>query len=183
MDPIENDKKNDIDHWLDEALHQYGKIEPRVGLEGRVLTGLQFERTRATAPSRWWWAAGIAAAFVAITVAVWIWQSGHQARRANTAGITTPRQELATTRPESHPARRVVTHEPVRQPMVNVTVAATPKREQFPSPRPLSEQEKLLISYVARDPEKAALVAQARDEALARDRQEEATWAAKSDTE
>jgi hypothetical protein len=56
-------------------------------------------------------------------------------------------------------------------------VAATPKLDQFPSPRPLSEQEQILMSYVARYPENAALVAQAQAEE--REREEEAAEAAK----
>jgi hypothetical protein len=41
-------------------------------------------------------------------------------------------------------------------------VASEPKLDVFPSPLPLSEQEKLLAIYVGQDPEHAALVAQAR---------------------
>jgi hypothetical protein len=51
---------------------------------------------------------------------------------------------------------------------------STPKLAQFPSPQPLSEQERILASYVAKYPEQAALVAQARAQALQQDREEEA---------
>jgi hypothetical protein len=44
-----------------------------------------------------------------------------------------------------------------------------PKLDQFPSPQPLSEQEKILAAYVAKYPEDALLLAQARAEALRRD--------------
>ena len=44
--------------------------------------------------------------------------------------------------------------------------AAGPKLDVFPSPLPLSEQEKILASYIAEDPEHAALVAEARMDAL-----------------
>jgi hypothetical protein len=44
--------------------------------------------------------------------------------------------------------------------------AAGPKLDSFPSPLPLSEQEIILASYVAEDPEQAALVAEARMDAL-----------------
>jgi hypothetical protein len=57
-------------------------------------------------------------------------------------------------------------------------VGRTPKLAQFPSPRPLSEQEKILMSYVAQYPQTAALVAQDRAEALERDLEEEAAEAA-----
>jgi hypothetical protein len=45
--------------------------------------------------------------------------------------------------------------------------------DHFPSPRPLSEQEKILQDYVARYPGHAALIAQARAEALRQDLAEE----------
>ncbi|MGB7331500.1 MAG: hypothetical protein WBD25_08940, partial [Terriglobales bacterium] len=55
-----------------------------------------------------------------------------------------------------------------------VVVATQPKLDQFPSPQPLSEQERMLASYVAKYPETAALVAQARAEALQKEMEEEA---------
>jgi hypothetical protein len=51
--------------------------------------------------------------------------------------------------------------------------SANPKLDQFPSPQPLSEQEKLLENYVAKYPERAVLLARARFEALQRDQLEE----------
>ena len=54
-----------------------------------------------------------------------------------------------------------------------VAIARAPKLEQFPSPQPLSEQEKLLQNYVAENPEQAVLLARARTEALRQDQLEE----------
>jgi len=182
IDPIKRERA--VDAWLEAALHHYGKVEPRAGLEGRVLVSLQVERTRTTAPSRWWWAAGLATALAVIAATVWVWQGGREARRIHTAGTTNARQhEVANTRPPETYSAKKVTQRSKHRPIHNVVVATTPKMEQFPSPQPLSEQEKLLMSYVAGDPEKAALVAQARAETLARDREEEAAWAVKDNTE
>ena len=52
------------------------------------------------------------------------------------------------------------------------TVASGPKLDVFPSPLPLSEQEKLLAIYVGEDPEQAALVAEARMADLRHEAQE-----------
>jgi hypothetical protein len=57
-------------------------------------------------------------------------------------------------------------------------VATAPKLDQFPSPQPLSEQEKLLWNYVAQHPERAGLVAEARMESLERDAEERRQLAA-----
>ncbi len=145
MDPIKRERA--VDEWLEAALDQYGKVEPRAGLEGRVLSSLQAERTRVTAPSRWWWVTGMATALALIAAAIWVWQRGNEARRANTAGIAnTTHHEVATIHPpESYPAKRVVTHTLRRGPIRIVAVAAAPKLDQFPSPRNLSKEESLLV--------------------------------------
>jgi hypothetical protein len=54
-----------------------------------------------------------------------------------------------------------------------VVIAASPKLDQFPSPQPLSKQEKILANYVTEYPEHAALIAEARMEMLRRDQEEE----------
>jgi hypothetical protein len=58
-----------------------------------------------------------------------------------------------------------------RQP--KVVMAVNPKLGQFPSPQPLSQQERLLQKYVAEHPEQAVLLARARGEALRQDQLEE----------
>jgi len=52
-------------------------------------------------------------------------------------------------------------------------VASVPKLDQFPSRQPLSEQEKMLMRYVAEYPSEATLVAKLRAEDLRREREEE----------
>ena len=42
-----------------------------------------------------------------------------------------------------------------------MVAAGSPKLDQFPSPQPLSEQEKILTNYVAQYPEHAVLIARA----------------------
>jgi hypothetical protein len=61
--------------------------------------------------------------------------------------------------------------------------ANSPKLDQFPSPQPLSEQEKILASYVNQFPDHAALLAQARMEMLRRDREEELRQAGADSTQ
>jgi hypothetical protein len=56
--------------------------------------------------------------------------------------------------------------------------ASAPKLDQFPSPQPLSEQEKILAHYVTNYPQHAALIAQARTDELRRDSIEESNDAA-----
>ena len=211
-----NDKAREVDQWLESALHQYGQAEPRPGLENRVLASLriereQSERTRVAWRRRWWLPLWSVTAVVLAVVAVWVWQSGREARPRTTAKKSAMTQrETAQAGPikpaavepalvkaapvrtigtrtlakgiESHQAVEAKKHREI--PLAsNQPLAATPKLDQFPSPQPLSEQEQILMSYVAKYPATAALVAQAGAAALERDLAEEAAEAAKGDTE
>ena len=179
MDPIKRDR--DVDQWLESALSQYTKAEPRAGLESRVCANLQAERNRIASRHRWWWVVGTAAALAAILAVVWVGGGDRKrnARSAAGASMTTnreaPRDSIQPrAAPQvARPQREVAQRRPANRPMRDLALARMPKLAQFPSPQPLSEQEKILASYVANYPEHAALVAQARAEALRRDRAEE----------
>jgi len=54
-----------------------------------------------------------------------------------------------------------------------VQLARSPKLSQFPSPQPLSEQERLLVRYVTDFPQEAAMVAKAQARAEAERQLEE----------
>jgi hypothetical protein len=186
MDPIERERDRDVeggldDQWLASALIQFGKAEPRVGLENRLLANLQAERAQAYLRRRWWRALGMVASLAAILVAVRVEERDRE-RKPESAGATSTTnraeaRELVQPRriPQIvHPATEVVLRRPAHRPTRDLAVASTPKLAQFPSPQPLSEQERILASYVAKYPEHAALVAQARAEALQQDSEEEA---------
>lgn len=172
-----------LDRELDAALAQYGAGEPRAGLEQRVLTNLQAEREKMASRTWWRWPVTVALA-AAVTIAVGaslMWkpartspvvsvdrpptsvQSGGQDGSLSAGDVRNPPPLISSAR------RSETTGDRRRQP----TVAAGPKLQQFPSPQPMSEQEKILASYVAQYPEHAALIAEARTEALRKDRREE----------
>ena len=186
MDPIERERDRDVeggldDQWLESALIQFGKAEPRVGLENRLLANLRAERAQAYLRRRWWRALGMVASLAAILVAVRVEERDRERKPESTAATSTTNRaearELFQPRPIPqivHPAREVVLRRPAHRPTRDLAVASTPKLAQFPSPQPLSEQERILASYVAKYPEHAALVAQARAEALQQDSEEEA---------
>jgi len=190
MDPTK--REHNVDQWLESALKQYGQAEPRTGLEGRVLANLHVVRNRSASRWRWWSAAGAVAAAAAIAAVLWVGENGRKKNAGGVAETSTTHHEYVRSSIEPGQVPRIVhtagdtlarqmasRKPPQRQPGRELAAAATPRLEQFPSPRPLSEQEQILMSYVAQYPEKAALVAQAQAEALERDREEEAAAAAK----
>ena len=154
--------RDQFDELLDGALRHYGEVAPRAGLEGRVLARL------AASPSplriRWAWVAVVTA--VVVILSVWIGTSRRGAYRQNVAvklapGQTTPhtptspgQQTLSS--PRFHPQRS--------RPSATVALAPEPAVKQFPSPRPMSEQELMLVEYVEHYPKEAMLIAKEQDE-------------------
>ncbi len=163
MDPI--NKEREIDQWLESALSQYGKAEPRSGLESRVLANLRAERNRIASARRWWWALGTAVALAVVVAAVWVGERGRERNAASTAGTsTTIHREKASVPipPEpaaqvTHPAREVTQRRPANRPFHDLAVARTPKLEQFPSRRNLSEGDLLMVRYLNEPSNKKAL--------------------------
>jgi hypothetical protein len=164
-----------LDRELDTALAKYATVEVRPGMEDRILANLRAAGEHAPARWRWPWTIrwSVAAVAVAATVLLIVglaWRSGARPAPAIAQRQGTPLDAQSAT-PQSKSIRLPA---PVTRPVVRRIVAtAAPKLEQFPSPQPLSEQEKLLAAYVDDYPDRAVLLARARIEALRRDQIEE----------
>ncbi len=152
-----------IERWLDDALADYGRAEPRIGIEGRVLARLSLEQERSHR-SLWWGACALASAALVVVVA---WWSGHPGRKQVSES---PVARLQVKAPESgRGVRSVGTNQGRavqrrRESTGKANRGTAPRQEQFPSPSPLTDQEKMLARYVRDFPEKAALVARAQTE-------------------
>jgi len=176
-----NGKQDEFDRMLDAALAQYAAVEPRTGLEERVLANLGAEQARVPDHAWWRWSA-IAAVAAVIVIAVALYLRSDKPSHPVVANhpptpIRAPKErgtEIISIAPRSgtQPARPSTARKPAMRPSPP-EVARAPKLEQFPSPQPLSEQEKLLQNYVAENPEQAVLLARARTEALRQDQLEE----------
>jgi len=176
-------KQYELDSALDATLARYAAVEPRTGLDDRILANLRAERARVPERGSWrWGVAAPLAAMVIVALALTL-KSGKQSRpvvanhsSARTQGSEEPAVLVVSgAGGNQHPlhasnsAKKRTTNHIRRRETI---VAANPKLDQFPSPQPLSEQEKILQSYVAEYPEKAVLIARARSEALQRDLEE-----------
>jgi hypothetical protein len=185
-------QQDELDNALDAALAKYAAVEPRAGLEDRILANLRADWSRV--PDRAWWRWSVAGALAAIVVVALAlaWRSGKPSRPvvANHSPATTQASKeqatLAVSSGDANERPLYTSNSTIRRttnPVRRETVVAAspklgqpkldqPKLDQFPSPQPLSEQEKILQSYVAEYPEKAVLIARARSEALQRDLEE-----------
>ncbi len=149
-----------IDNWLEQALGEYSRVEPRYGLEYRVLSTLKAEEAHRAGRRRW----GLVAAVIASVAVITIWLgSSHLWRRPATVAhtVSSPAKQLSESRQiqkkvlrmesSNLPSVKEAAHASTRKhvsSLVSVNREGVPKLDQFPSPHPLSEQEKLLIVYV-----------------------------------
>jgi hypothetical protein len=158
-------KADELDRVLDLALVKYAAVEPRAGLEGRVLANLRTEHRKIADRVRW--KGRVAAVAMVIVVAVMLgWRPGRPTPPivAKRSPVTTPSAlpELMETKQASRFATQVP-HGRLAPPRTKArTKAIEPKLGQFPSSRPLSHEEQLLVRYVQEFPEEAAVTAKAQ---------------------
>jgi hypothetical protein len=167
----------EMDRLLDAALKEYAAVEPRAGLEDRVLAQVRSGLT--SAPGRSWWHWGIAAAALTalalIIAMVWRPRPEPQPKLAQHPSLSVP--EKVENSPESHGGQSSVQRVAIKRAKsrsgrtaVAQVAEAAPKLDQFPSPQPLTPQEKRLAAYVGQHYEEAVLIARARDDQLEQDR-------------
>jgi hypothetical protein len=153
MDP--KDREHFIDEWLERALKRRGTAEPRPGLENRILAGLKGERERITI-SIWSWRPVWVSLAVILVVGVIV-----SLRRSpeNIGSISTIHISGTVVSKSPEHVAAVARKSRTRSILKSNT---GPRLEQFPSPQPLSQQEKILARYIQQFPREAVLVAQAQ---------------------
>jgi len=170
-------ESDQLDRTLDAALAKYASVEPREGLEERILANLCSQDARAAEPTWWNWrfVAAVAAVLMIAAVVVWRWN------KPTLPPVAThpPALKQAPFAPEvahgeenNAAPRKSKRHPTLRHQREPEILAAGPKLDVFPTPLPLSEQEKILATYVARYPQHAALVAEARMDSLRQEAEE-----------
>lgn len=174
---------------LNAALANYSAVEARPGLENRILSNLQAKREQVFTPSPSRWTLSLAAViFAAVVIIVaglaWRQRTSRTPATAHYSTIAAPvvaesarsgqQNAVAFVMEKSVSPSLKSAAKPAADPFKTASVAeAHPKLDQFPSPQPLSEQEKILVSYIENDPERAVLLARARTEELRNDESEE----------
>jgi hypothetical protein len=178
MEP-KNNNEDDRDRerlagsWLEASLKQYGEAEPRPGLEGRVWANLRAQRELGP-DGRWSWAPGLGVLLAVMVGGGIFWARGPGALPETTSGqrsaSVVPREApaaLATTAARSPADSALLSSFPRRAARrSSAALGGEPRLEQFPSPRPLSEQEEMLARYVQQETREAKLVAKAQTEML-----------------
>ena len=129
-----------LDNALDNALAQYSSEDPLAGLEQRVLNRVRAEgAARRFRFGRWVLAVGVAVVAGMITTAV-LW------KRPLPHG------------PSTGQARRPVLPTPAglgKRARQTSRLVRLPRRAEFPTPAPVSSEERALLALVARAPDQA----------------------------
>jgi hypothetical protein len=159
-----HDDKQDpfVDELLEASLKQYRGEEPRSGLEMRILAGL---RTRERAARRRWLAWAVTVCAGAVAIVVMVLHSVRAPVRQPTPSASLRPKESGAQRAPLQPAKPLAPEmvaqgppgsfgahrAPLQPPQQRVGRAAAPRSrpEQFPTPLPLTEQEKLLLAYLS----------------------------------
>ncbi len=149
-----------LDHLLDEALAEFGRAEPRTGLESRLLAAL-----RARPPLPWWrrlihgtpgrlaLTAATLGGFAVLGVV--LGRAGARPAKAppvaavrHAPGAAEPAAVPRSAGPSAPPVAALVRSGPSR----SFPAARADRRRSFPAESPLGEQEILLLRYIATAP-------------------------------
>ena len=178
----DQEKDQQMNEMLDALLANYSSAEPRPGLETRILANLgDAARSKASSASwsfKWLWAgAAITAAIVIAALMI----GGHRRVASPTQAIVQTPQPAPRQPEVQHilPPTTANTVRRGRKPSVvarpqNTTLALSQRPPVFPTPTPLSEQERLLLRYFAGTP---------REEVVAQSHPDEPPVSAQDQTE
>lgn len=168
----DQEKDKQIDEMLDSLLASYSSAEPRPGLESRILANLRDAEGREASHGWWsfkWLWAGVALAAL-IVAGVLIGGKRHVA--------PPPRTMVQTVQPAVQPPAvqssvpAAVGARPAHYrhktlapgPPQNTTLALSQRPAVFPTPTPLSEQERLLLQYYSGTPREEVIAQSHPDE-------------------
>jgi hypothetical protein len=165
------DKRMQIDDMLDSLLANYSSAEPRPGLETRILANLREAEKKAS--QGWWnfkwlWAGVVTGAIIVAAVLI----SGRHRVAPPTNVVVKSSQPAPQPENQRHvpiapkETAKVPRHKPSTAPTAqqSAALALSQRPAIFPTPTPLSEQEKLLLSYVTGTPREEVVAQSHPDE-------------------
>ena len=159
-----SDKNHDqfIENLLDASLARYSAVTPRAGLEGRILANARARTEQAKRSwSVWAWrmAAGAIAMMILVGTVNWF---KRQSRPAQPASIATREASPPDIIPSPHVSKLAGPTLAPKQDRVQRTPHVPVEREAneprlavFPSPRPLTKQEELVLQFARATPASA----------------------------
>ncbi len=146
---MKNDDRDELDDLIDGVLPGYSSAEPLEGLEARVLHRVQAAGAARRSP--WFCRLGLAIPALAALLLAGIalrmgWNSQSRATNVTQKAAVSVPASLTPLQPSPAPAIQVV------EPKHSVPVRSLPKEEQFPTPVPITDEERALVAWVGRAP-------------------------------
>ncbi len=139
---------DELDRILDDALASYSLREPRAGLPARVMARV---RSEGAVSRGWWWCLAVAAAVLACVAIAIRPRPATLAPPEAAKGVEQVLVEQVPVPPRRDAPRREAHARRMR---------SLPRRESFPSPAPLTPEERALVALVQQAPEAARQLAQ-----------------------
>jgi hypothetical protein len=179
----EREQEQKLDELLDSMLAAYSAAEPRPGLETRIVANLREQGGQDEA--RWWsrrwlWAGASMAAIAASVVLVILFSRAtgpkpsapmQAARQQTTPSQIAQSPTVVMGRAQGRTASGTVPGErAARRPRVRQTKASmqnthpAPWPAMFPTPLPLTQQERLMFAYIENTPREEVIAQLVRDE-------------------
>ena len=142
-------ERDELDVILEKGIASYAGAEPLTGMEERILARIRVAETPRRRLNAWW--AVLALGFAGMVIAsLVIFLPQHSVPRPATIAATkAPDIDTALMRPQPQQVR-------ILRPKRRLNIKALPKQKVFPTPRPVTAEENLLMAMVARDPEGTA---------------------------
>lgn len=163
-------KDKEMDELLDSLLANYSSAEPRPGLETRILANLRDSAVKEASHGgwniKWIWAGVVTAAIIMAAVLI---NGRHRVAPPTNVVIKTgqpaPQPEIQPNAPAAREQTARIHRRKSSAPTLpqNAALAVSQRPAIFPTPTPLSEQEQLLLRYLAGTP-REELVAQSHPE-------------------
>ncbi len=167
----EQNKERQLDQVLESLLACYSDEQPRPGLETRLLANLRAQAEQQKSSGwRWQWVfavAGTAALVVLVALVVHLRHTSpvipQNANKVIKPVVQPQKQAPTVTQVGDRPQKPFIHSSPniVVKRQNEPAQLAEQRQEVFPTPTPLSDQEKLLLRYMARTP-REEIVAQSR---------------------
>ena len=141
-----DDVRTELDDILDRALASYSACEPLAGLEERLLNRIRLAGISPRRNSAWWWLAAlsIVGLFALVPFGVRVY-----------APAPAPPSLTAVIRPPGIPAIESATPRLARISHRRILPRSLPKQPIFPTPAPMTAEERALVAFVQQHPAEA----------------------------
>lgn len=152
-----------VDELLDASLRRYSQVEPRRGLEERLLANVPEQAQRFAWPSWVWIPAAATAAILLAALAFYATRQAAPPPSAPSVAQQVPSAPVAPTMsakatpPAPYPNVSRVRVERMASPG---RLGAGPRLASFPARAPISEQERLLLQFMQQTPKEQLMARQ-----------------------